>query len=64
MIVGFELGKNWEGIAMKAKRIDLVIAGLVVVVILAIVVRFVIRRRRERAGGMESEQKNPEAAAD
>jgi membrane protein DedA with SNARE-associated domain len=60
MILGYVLGSQWEAIAMKAKRIDLVIAGLVVLLILAIVVRFVIRRRGERAGGMETEQKNPE----
>jgi len=65
MVLGFELGSQWESIAMKAKRIDLVIAGLVVLVILAVVVRFVIRRRRERAaGGSETQQKNPEAAVD
>lgn len=60
MVLGYVLGAQWEAIAMRAKRIDLVIAGLVVLVILAVAVRFVIRRRSERAGGMETEQKNPE----
>lgn len=63
MLVGYELGARWEGIAMKAKRIDLVIAVCVVLVILAIVVRFVLRRRKERATGLETEQKKPEDRA-
>lgn len=54
MVVGYQLGANWEEIATKAKRIDLVIAGLVVVAIVAVVVRFVLRRRREN-------QKNSDA---
>jgi membrane protein DedA with SNARE-associated domain len=49
MVVGYQLGSNWESIAAKAKRVDLLIAGLIVVVILAVVVRFVLRRRREQA---------------
>jgi len=58
MVLGYQLGSNWESIAQKAKRVDLVIAGLIVVVILAVIIRFVLRRRREQA-----EQKNPEKAA-
>jgi membrane protein DedA with SNARE-associated domain len=49
MIVGYQLGSNWESIAAKAKRVDLLIAGLIVIAILAVVVRFVLRRRREQA---------------
>jgi membrane protein DedA with SNARE-associated domain len=56
MVLGYELGEQWQTIAEKAKRIDLVIAGVIVVAIVAIGVRFVIRRRREAAG------KNPETA--
>ena len=62
MVLGYQLGSNWETIATKAKRVDLLIAGLIVVVILAVVVRFVLRRRREQAA-----QKNTDttsAAAD
>ena len=62
MVLGYPLGSNWESIAQKAKRVDLLIAGLIVVVILAVVVRFVLRRRREQAA-----QKNTDttsAAAD
>jgi membrane protein DedA with SNARE-associated domain len=49
MVVGYQLGANWETIATKAKRIDLVIAGLIVVALLALAVRFMLRRRREAA---------------
>jgi membrane protein DedA with SNARE-associated domain len=59
MVVGYVLGSNWEVVATKAKRVDLVIAGLVVLALLAIVIRFVLRRRREQAL-----QKNPETAAE
>lgn len=48
MVVGYELGSQWEVVAEKAKRVDLVIAGLIVLAILAIAVRFVVVRRRER----------------
>lgn len=49
MVLGYQLGSNWESIAAKAKRVDLVIAGVIVLAILAVVVRFVLRRRREHA---------------
>jgi len=48
MIVGYELGAQWESVVSKAKRIDLVIAAVIVLGILALVIRFVVRRRRER----------------
>jgi len=47
MVVGYVLGSQWEEVAAKAKRVDLVIAGLIVLAILALAIRFVIRRRRE-----------------
>jgi membrane protein DedA with SNARE-associated domain len=53
MILGYELGSRWEGVASKAKRVDLVIAACVVIAILAITIRFMLRRRRERAGAVE-----------
>jgi membrane protein DedA with SNARE-associated domain len=64
MVLGYELGANWEGIAAKAKRVDLVIAGLVVLAIMAVAIRFVLRRRRERAAVLAgTAAKNPESAA-
>jgi len=58
MVLGYQLGSNWESIAAKAKRVDLLIAGLIVLTILAVVVRFVLRRRREQAA-----QKNTDASS-
>jgi membrane protein DedA with SNARE-associated domain len=58
MVLGYQLGSNWESIAAKAKRVDLLIAGVIVLVILAVAVRFVLRRRREQAA-----QKTAESAA-
>jgi membrane protein DedA with SNARE-associated domain len=49
MIVGYVLGSQWQEVAEKAKRFDLVIAGLIVLAILAIGIRFVVVRRRERS---------------
>jgi membrane protein DedA with SNARE-associated domain len=61
MVLGYQLGSNWESIAAKAKRVDLLVAGLIVLVILAVVVRFVLRRRREQAAQKSAEHS---AAAD
>ena len=49
MVLGYVLGSQWEEVATKLKRVDLVVAGLIVLAILALVIRFVIRRRRERS---------------
>ncbi len=49
MVVGYELGSQWDVIEHKAKRIDLVLALVIVVAILAIAARFILKRRRERS---------------
>lgn len=49
MIVGYQIGANWESFARRAKRIDLVIAVLVVLVIVGVAVRFLLKRRAARA---------------
>jgi membrane protein DedA with SNARE-associated domain len=49
IMVGYELGANWESVAMKAKHIDLAIGAVVVLALVAAAVWFVIRRRKERA---------------
>jgi membrane protein DedA with SNARE-associated domain len=54
MILGYELGARWESIATKAKRVDLVIAALIVLVLVALGIRFVMKRRRERANNTNS----------
>jgi membrane protein DedA with SNARE-associated domain len=48
MVLGYALGSQWESVASQAKKVDLLIAGVIVVTILAIVIRFVVVRRRER----------------
>jgi membrane protein DedA with SNARE-associated domain len=48
MVLGYQLGSNWESIAAKAKRVDIVIAGVIVLALLAVAARFVLRRRREQ----------------
>lgn len=53
MVLGYELGASWEAVAAKAKRVDLVIAGLIVLAIGAVGIRFVMRRRRERANNAD-----------
>jgi membrane protein DedA with SNARE-associated domain len=53
MVFGYQVGEQWEAIAAKAKRVDLVIAALIVVAILAIAIRFVVRRKRERQNNTE-----------
>lgn len=53
MVLGYQLGARWEGIAAKAKRVDLVIAGVIVLALVAVGVQFVLRRRRERANNAD-----------
>ena len=62
MVLGYQLGSNWESIATKAKRVDLLIAGLIVVAILAVVVRFVLRRRREQAAQKNTDETDKKSA--
>ena len=52
MIVGYEIGANWESFARTAKRLDLVVAGVIVLVILALAFRFWRRRRAQRQTGV------------
>ncbi|MBK9031004.1 MAG: hypothetical protein IPL61_06660 [Myxococcales bacterium] len=53
MVLGYQIGANWESVAKKAKRVDLVIAALVVLILVAAAVRFLLKRR-EAAGGAAS----------
>ena len=48
VLLGYELGDNWEAVATKFKRIDLVIGMVIVLGLLGLGIRFVVRRRRER----------------
>lgn len=49
MIVGYEIGANWESFAKTAKRFDLLIGVLILVVGALVAFRFWRRRRAQRA---------------
>jgi membrane protein DedA with SNARE-associated domain len=49
MVLGYWLGENWEPVAKKAKKFDLVIAGLVVLLIVGFAARFYLNRKRAQA---------------
>jgi membrane protein DedA with SNARE-associated domain len=48
ILLGYYLGQNWESVANKLKRFDLVIGVLIVVALLVLAIRFLAKRRRER----------------
>jgi membrane protein DedA with SNARE-associated domain len=50
IILGYQLGENWEAVAGKLKRMDLVIGVVIVLALVALAIRFLVRRRRERQG--------------
>jgi membrane protein DedA with SNARE-associated domain len=54
ILLGYYLGGNWESVANKLKRFDLVFGVLIVVAVMAIAIRIYLRRRRERAAGTET----------
>jgi membrane protein DedA with SNARE-associated domain len=47
ILVGYELGVNWESVAKQLKHVDLLIGGAIIAVLVALAIRFVVRRRRE-----------------
>lgn len=56
MVMGYVLGSKWKEVAEQAKKVDLLIAVLIVLAILAIVIRFVVVRRRERQKADSTDQ--------
>jgi membrane protein DedA with SNARE-associated domain len=48
IMLGYELGDEWESVASKLKKADLIIGIVIVLAFFALVVRFVVRRRREQ----------------
>ena len=54
MVVGYILGTQWERVAKVAKRVDLVVAGVVVLTLVFLAVRFVARRRSQRIVTVEN----------
>ena len=53
IILGYQLGDNWEAVAKKFKQVDLVIGVVVVLALLGLGTWFVMRRRRDRANNPE-----------
>jgi membrane protein DedA with SNARE-associated domain len=46
MVLGYQLGENWEGVVRTWKKFDLLIAVTFVVVLIYLAVRFIRNRRR------------------
>lgn len=55
VMLGYELGADWEELAKKLKKFDLAVGIVIILAFLALVVRFVVRRRRENAANALSE---------
>ena len=49
IVLGYELGANWETVAKKIKHVDLLVGGIIILGLLALAIRFVVRRRRAEA---------------
>jgi membrane protein DedA with SNARE-associated domain len=47
ILIGYELGKDWESVAKQIKHWDLIGAGFILLVLVTLAVVFVVRRRRE-----------------
>lgn len=50
MVLGYQLGANWQGVVRTWKKIDLLVAVLIVLTLIILAVRF-LRKRRERLNG-------------
>jgi membrane protein DedA with SNARE-associated domain len=55
ILIGYELGERFLGIATKLKHVDLLVGAGIIVVLLALAVRFVVRRRRAVTGTATSQ---------
>jgi membrane protein DedA with SNARE-associated domain len=51
ILLGYYLGSNWESVANKLKRFDLVIGVCIVVALMGLGLRWYLKRRRERSTG-------------
>src|ERR1041385_8844395 len=47
ILLGYYVGANWKTFARPLKRVDLLIAAILVLALVAMGIRFVVRRRRE-----------------
>lgn len=48
ILVGYELGDEFVGVAKRIKHINLLIGVVIIVILLALMMGFVVRRRREK----------------
>jgi membrane protein DedA with SNARE-associated domain len=48
ILLGYYVGANWEVFSSTLKRVDHIIAAILVLALVALGIRFVVRRRRER----------------
>lgn len=48
ILLGYYVGANWEVLSSTLKRVDHIIAAILVLALVALGIRFVVRRRRER----------------
>ncbi len=55
MVIGYLLGKKWEGVMKVAKKFDVAIAGIIVLLLVGGAVMFIIKRRRARAAAPTDE---------
>jgi len=62
MVAGYVIGDNWETFARSAKRVDLVIAGLVVLTGVVLAVRFWRKRRQQSSHGKRPDRPDLPAA--
>jgi membrane protein DedA with SNARE-associated domain len=51
MVLGYQLGSNWESVVKTWKKIDIVVAVVIVIALVALTVRFVRQRRARRTEG-------------
>jgi membrane protein DedA with SNARE-associated domain len=47
IMIGYELGRQWESVAKQLKHVDLLVGALILLAAVVIAIRFVLRRRRE-----------------
>ena len=48
IVLGYEIGANWEAFAKALKRVDLIVGVILLLTLVALAIRFVVRRRREQ----------------
>ena len=48
ILLGYYVGANWEVVSSTLKRVDHIIAAILVLALVALGIQFVVRRRRER----------------